>query len=173
MTPIPVPQEPALWLIITACVLTGISLAGMYINRMPAAATAFLAMLCLEWSGAVTWTGYTLAFWGIAVAAALVNRYWLLPGALASSHSGTPYTATGAIAGAAVGMTMMHASTIILGAAAGALFGGIIYARTPAGAILAFPSSRFWGWMGAKALPAIVTASMAGLTGAALTAVPL
>lgn len=104
----------------------------------------------------------TFIFWLIASAVAGVIVY-MLPDEVKRSLAGVAYITTGALAGMAVGVAMGTMASLIIGSAAGALFGSLIYGNTAAGHELGFPSGRYFNYVMAKAFPALVAMCMAGI----------
>ncbi len=102
----------------------------------------------------------TIVFWGIATAIVTVLSF-ILPEKIASSRRGLGYIAGAALAGSMTGLLVSHA-WLIIGAVAGALLGGIAYSKTPAGQIMGFPSYKFFNYLCAKGLPAVITMCIAG-----------
>lgn len=99
-------------------------------------------------------------FWGVAIAI-IVALGFILPRAVTSSRVGVTYIVMGALAGMLVGLALSHAAMII-GSVIGALLGGVAFARTPAGKALTFPSPRFWNYLCAKGLPAVISFAIIG-----------
>ncbi len=135
----------------------------------PAVAWLALAILMVAIEDAPGWP--TVAFWGVAAIIAVAITT-LLPAIVATSRNGVAFMTTGAFAGAFVGMLLPYANAgMILGALIGTAFGLIVHSRTPAGAILGFPSKKFFKYACAKGLPTVVTACACAL--AALSIVQL
>lgn len=129
----------------------------------PAAVTAYGAMWLMTWSHAIHPAPWLLTSWGIAVAIVVATDL-LHPHSLSRATNGMGYIGSGALVGVMVGMTAFSFLWMVVGAAVGTLAGGYFYARTPAGKPLQFPSPRFFQYLCAKGLPAIVTASVLGIT---------
>lgn len=127
---------------------------------------ATLATYCGMWvarlSGAVQFEASTMLFWGIATALCLAIDI-LLPPNIARSRKGLAHIATGVLAGTAAGMVLNTAAGVICGAVVGAFFGALAFANTAAGRPMDFPSSKFFNYLAAKGLPAIVAFSTIGL----------
>lgn len=156
------------WLVF-ALVLAGISMVMMFVPRVPASVVAYMALWAARLSGYAPFSVGTMLFWGAAVAIVLVNRF-LLPTFIRNSTRGLGYIAGGAIVGMALGLTLYTAATVIGGSVLAAFFGALAYTRTRRGAELDFPTAKFFNYLGAKGIPAVVTASMCGLIFAALIA---
>lgn len=153
-------------IIITAFTVVGMLLliAGVtlcFLSNPYAVAAAYTGMLAVGLT-AVHSSATSLIFWGVAAVIVLVIQY-LLPRNVARSRLGIGYIAGAALAGAFVGMVMSH-GWMIVGAAVGAILGGIAFSRTPDGAGMEFPSSKFLNYLCAKGLPAVVVMSIAGTT---------
>ena len=154
------------WLVF-GLVLTGISLILVFIPRVPASVVGYMALWAAKLSGYTPFTTGTMIFWGVAVLIVLVNRF-LLPSFVRNSSRGIGYIGVGAIVGMSVGLIMYTAASVIIGAIVGAFLGAIAYTRTSAGATLEFPTSKFFNYLGAKAIPVVITVSMSGLVFAGL-----
>lgn len=130
-----------------------------FISNRYAVAAAYAGMLGI---GLILPTVPTTAliFWGIATVI-VVALGFMLPKTVVNSRRGVGYIAGAALAGAFVGMVMSH-EWMIIGAVVGALLGGIAYSRTPAGKVMEFPSSKFFNYLCAKGLPAIITVCIVG-----------
>lgn len=156
------------WLVFALVLLT-IGLVMMYVPRTPACIVCYMALWAAKLSGFTPFTTGTMIFWGVAVAIVVANRF-LLPAFVRDSRRGLGYIATGAIVGMAIGLTLYTAASVIIGAVVGSFLGALAYTRTSAGASLEFPTSKFFNYLGAKAIPAVIAASMAGLIFAGLIA---
>lgn len=138
-------------------------------------ASVLAAYRSMSWAPAIGWCALavlmsvtevtipTIIFWGIAAAIAVAIGL-MLPRVVADSRQGLPFMMTGALAGAFVGMLFPYSNAgMILGAVLGTAFGLIIYSRTSSGAILGFPSKKFFNYACAKGFPAVVTACICAL----------
>lgn len=150
-----------LWLVISA-MLMGVALVMMFYPRLPACLVAYAAMCVGYLSGYTPFSTGDMIFWAVATVIVLANDR-LLPSFVRSSRRGMGYIAGGAVTGMVVGLTFYRPASVILGAAAGAFIGAVAYARTSSGAILDFPHAKFFNYLGAKGIPATVTASMVGI----------
>lgn len=101
-----------------------------------------------------------LIFWGIATAIVVAIQY-LLPANVTASRRGVGYIVGATLAGMSVGLTLGR-EWVTIGAAVGAILGGIAYSRTPDGRSIKFPSSKFLNYLCAKGLPTVVVMSMTG-----------
>lgn len=149
------------WLVI-AMILLAAGVVSMFFPRTPSCVATYAAMWVARLSGYTPFPNSTMIFWGIAVVLVVINRY-MLPAHIRDSRRGLGYIAGGALAGMAIGLTLYSAASIIGGAILGALIGAIAYARTSRGAALEFPTIKFFNYLGAKGIPSVMTASMAGL----------
>ena len=86
----------------------------------------------------------------------VISLNFILPKTIAKSRLGVPYIFTAALAGMLVGLAISHAAMIV-GAFIAAIIGGVTYARTPRGRVLDFPTHRFWNYLCAKGLPAVIS----------------
>lgn len=149
------------WLIF-AIILMVISLVLIFLPRTPACIVGYMSMWAMRFSEYVYFSDGTMIFWGVAVILVTINRY-LLPAYVRSSRRGLGYIAGGAIVGMAVGLTLYRAASVIGGAFLGAFLGAIAYTRTARGQVLQFPTSKFFNYLGAKGIPAVIASSMIGL----------
>lgn len=129
---------------------------------LPSAIAAYGGLWLMKLSGAALPSPRLMAGWGVAVAL-VVAIDLLQPRSLSRCTNGMAYIGGGALAGMALGMTAFSYLWMAVGAAAGALAGGYAYSRTPAGRPLQFPSQRFFRYICAKGLPAVVTATVIGI----------
>lgn len=125
------------------------------------AVTYFWGRTMLDSSQFYFWGSAALIAWGI---------YIMLPRPVAASRVGMGYIVGGTLAGALVGLIASHA-WLVLGAMLGAFCGALAYSRTPSGAILQFPSSKFLHYLCAKGLPAVVMVCILGFLVEAVFAV--
>lgn len=156
------------WLVF-AMILAAIALVMMFVPRIPACIVAYMSMWAARLSGFAPFSDGQMIFWGVAVAIVAVNRF-LLPAFVRNSRRGVGYIGVGAIVGMALGLIVGRPAPITGGAILGALLGAIAYTRTEGGAALEFPTSKFFNYLGAKGIPAVITASIVGLEFAALLA---
>lgn len=149
------------WMIV-ACFLAAVSVVMMFVPRLPACIVAYLALWADQLSGYVIFSNATLIFWGVAVVLVVANNY-LLPRHIRYSRRGLGYIAAGALVGMALGLIIHRPASVIGGSVLGALIAAIAYARTSRGAVLEFPTMKFFNYLGAKGIPAVMCASMVGL----------
>lgn len=152
--------DPVITAIIIVCLL--LLIAGIILTFMSnrwAVLAAYAGLLGIGLS-VVHPTATPLIFWGVATVIVILLQY-LLPPNISTSRRGVGYIAGAALAGTFVGLAISH-EWMIIGAVAGAILGGIAYSRTPAGAVMEFPSSKFLNYLCAKGLPAVVTVCIAG-----------
>lgn len=142
--------------------LAAASLALMVWQKFPAELAAFAALVTLHASARISLPVGTFLFWGAATLITLAIG-WLSPkGAPPQVTRGNPYLAVGAVAGMLIGMSV-DASIMVLSAAAGAVFGQLVYTRAPSGRWIKFPSSDFIRYFCARGLKIIVAAAMIGI----------
>lgn len=153
-------------LIIVICILLLILAAVLTFTSVSyGTAVAFLALCTSGLLPGVELSGSLYMFWGVAMLIVIALNT-ILPRSVATSRVGVPYIVTSTLAGMLVGLTLSHAA-MIGGAIIGAILGGIAFARTPSGSVLAFPTYRFWNYLCAKGLPAIISLCIIG------TAIPI
>ncbi|WP_295730101.1 hypothetical protein [uncultured Muribaculum sp.] len=150
-----------IWLVI-GLVLMAVSLYLIVRPYFPASATAYAGLWMMKWSHVIHPADWLMTSWGIAVAMVLVIDM-LQPRNLARCTNGMTYIGIGAIVGMMVGMTGLSYLWMVVGAAVGVIAGGYVYARTPAGKPIGFPSARFFQYLCAKGFPAVVTATVIGI----------
>lgn len=147
--------------IVAVSMLITLTAVAVFVPRVPAVLTGYAAMWLCRLGGIGIFGDDTLIFWGAATLIALGITY-MIPQKVAYSHVGVGYISGGALVGAVVGMLTNTMAGVIVGSAAGVLLGGIAYTRTVRGReIMQFPSRRFFNYLGAKGLPAVVALSMA------------
>lgn len=145
-----------------------LNLAACTIGLIICAAGVVATFMSRIWSALVCFVGFaTVYFWGGTELSASQFFFWgaaavmawgicyMLPKPVALSRVGVGYIAGATLAGALVGM-IVSAAGLIIGAVVGAFCGALAYSRTPSGAILEFPSSKFLHYLCAKGLPAVV-----------------
>ena len=148
--------------IIVICILLLILAAVLTFTSVSyGTAVAFLALCTSGLLPGVELSGSLYMFWGVAMLIVIALNT-ILPRSVATSRVGVPYIVTSTLAGMLVGLTLSHAAMIC-----GAILGGIAFARTPSGSVLAFPTHRFWNYLCAKGLPAIISLCIIG------TAIPI
>lgn len=149
------------WLVFSI-VLMAIACVSMFVPRIPSCVVAYMALWSARLSGFTPFSDTTMIFWGAAVAIVLINRL-LLPSHIRFATRGLGYIAGGALVGMALGLTLYRPASVIGGAALATFVAAIAYARTSRGAVLQFPTSKFFNYLGAKGIPAVVTASLVGI----------
>lgn len=148
-------------LTVVICILLLVVGAGLtFYSASYGAVVAFLGLCAAGLTPGVDLGAAVYIFWGIAIAI-VVALGLILPRAVTASRLGVTYIVMGALAGMLVGLALSHAAMII-GSVAGALLGGVAFARTPAGKALTFPSARFWNYLCAKGLPAVISFAIIG-----------
>ena len=73
--------------------------------------------------------------------------------ALTKATQGLPQMLITSVAGMLLGLMMGYYASMVIGAAVGAVAGGVFFARTPKGAALRFPSKRFFAVCLCQGLP--------------------
>lgn len=154
------------WLVF-AIIMMAVTAVMMFMPRFPACIAAYMALWCGRLSGYTLFSDTTMIFWGIAVGLVVINHF-MLPAVIRNSSRGLGYISGGALAGMAVGLTLYRPASVIGGAVLGAFLAAIAYTRTSKGVVLEFPTSKFFNYLGAKGLPAVMAASMIGLVLAGL-----
>lgn len=129
---------------------------------VPGAVLAYVGLWLLRWSGVIHPSAGLLTSWGIIVAVVVVIDL-LLPPAVARATNGMAHMGVGGLVGLFVGMTGFSLAWAVTGAATGVVLGALAYTRTPGGRSLGFPSSRFFQYLCAKGLPAVVTLGLIGI----------
>ncbi len=150
-----------IWLIIGLLFMAS-SLFLLIRPYFPSAVTAYAGLWFMKWSHIIHTGDWLMTSWGIAVAIVLIIDI-LQPRQLSCCTNGMVYIGVGAIVGMMVGMTGFSYLWMVVGAAVGVIAGGYVYARTPAGKPIGFPSAQFFQYLCAKGLPAIVTVSIIGI----------
>ena len=129
---------------------------------VPGAVLAYAGLWLLKWSGFIHPSAGLLASWGVIVVVVLVIDF-LLPSSISRATNGMGYMGVGGLVGLFVGMTGFSLAWAVAGAAAGVLLGAFAHTRMPGGKALGFPSSRFFQYLCAKGLPAVVTLGLIGI----------
>lgn len=152
----------AFWLLILSVLFTGIAVVLAYSSRWLAVVTAFVALILGKYSGVADIDASSLIFWGVAVLIVLAINY-LLPSQIRSSRTGVAFFATGALAGAFLGLLFNTVAGVICASAVGVIIGAVAFSRLPAGRVLEFPTNKFFNYLCAKGLPLVVIFSMLGI----------
>ncbi|MDE6685397.1 MAG: hypothetical protein K2J94_09560 [Duncaniella sp.] len=156
-------------LTIVICILLLVLGAGLtFYSATYGAVVSFLALCVAGLMPGVTLGLPVYIFWGVAIGIVVALGY-ILPRAVTSSRLGVSYIVLAALAGMLVGLALSHAAMII-GSVIGGLLGGVAFARTPAGKPLDFPSPRFWNYLCAKGLPAVISFAIIGTVIPVITA---
>lgn len=129
---------------------------------IPGALLAYAGLWLLKWGGVLHPSTSLLISWGVIVVIVLIIDY-LLPAGIARATNGMAYMGVGGLVGLFVGMTGFSLAWAVTGAAAGVLLGALAFTRMPGGRELGFPSSRFFQYLCAKGLPAVVTLGIIGI----------
>lgn len=146
----------ALWLLFSREVLApATSLLGLV-------SVYFSYRLPLAPNMVITWVALTVIVMGVS---------FMQPAAVMAQKRGMGYMTIGAIAGMAVGLISVSATTsltaqyacMIVGVLAGIFFGFMLFSRTPDAAAVRFPSSRFFSYLAAKGFPLAITIIQPGI----------
>lgn len=148
-------------LLILGILLLALSIYLCVKPHIPAVIAAYGGIWMLQWSEFLAFPSVMLTYWGIMVMFVLII-VTMLPQNLVKATQGTTHITLASLCGMLSGATLGYAS-LIIGAFVGAAVGGVIFARTPKGAGLNFPSSRFLQYVCAKGLPAIIAISLVGI----------
>lgn len=141
--------------IIICVILLVVATALTFYSSTYGTAVAFLGLCIAGLIPGVSLGVTTYMFWGVAMII-VISLNFILPKTIAKSRLGIPYIFTAALAGMLVGLAISHAAMIV-GAFVSAIIGGVAYARTPRGRVLDFPTNRFWNYLCAKGLPAVIS----------------
>lgn len=145
-----------------ATLLAGASVVLAYMSRWPAAVLAYAALVAAECGGILQMGAGDMIFWGAATVVVLAILY-LLPGEIRGATIGMPYFATGALAGAFVGLCTNTVAGVVAASFAAVCLSSLIAGRARQCAILGFPSRRYFNYLCAKGLPLVVIFSMIGI----------
>lgn len=143
-------------LIVLASAFTLISLWMLFTSQPKAVLFSGIALLIAILVPEASPGGLTVLFWCLAAIICFIATM-LLPESVSYSRVGVPFIAGGALAGAFVGIAIAHAA-LIVGAAVGAIVGAVAFSRTAAGAVLQFPTRKFFNYLCAKGFQAIIVA---------------
>lgn len=149
-------------LLVVAALMFAVAVVLLFFPRYPAALAAYAGLWLVRASRYVQLTDGQMVFWGVAVAIC-VGLAFMLPQAVVRARAGVSFLAIGALAGTVVGMLLPFEAGSIVGSVVGTFFGAVAFARTPVGAEISFPSSKFLNYLCAKGLPMIVTCSIIAL----------
>ena len=149
-----------------ALLILGIILlaSSVYFNlrpHIPAVIPAYGGLWVLQWGEWLTMPSVMLSYWGVMVMIVIIITS-MQPQTIVKATQGLPHITIGSVCAMLTGATIGYAAMVI-GAFAGAIVGGIYFARTPKGKGLAFPSKRFLQYLCAKGLPTVITVSLLGI----------
>lgn len=148
---------------VIVCIILLVAAAALtFYSTTYGAAVAFLALCTAGMLPDIQLDGGTYMFWGIAMLIVIALNF-ILPKGVSASRIGISYIFTATLAGMLVGLAISHAAMIIGSVAAGVL-GGVAFARTPEGKGLEFPNHKFWNYLCAKGLPAVIAFCIIGTT---------
>ena len=151
--------------VIICIILLVLAAALTFYSATYGTAVAFLGLCTAGLIPGIQLEAATYLFWGTAMLIVIALNY-ILPHGVATSRLGIPYIFTAALAGMLTGLAISHAAMIV-GAVFAAILGGVAYARTPKGRVLSFPTHKFWNYLCAKGLPAVISFCIIG------TAIPI
>ena len=149
-------------------VLTGLLLSAAvvlaYFRRKPAAMCAYAGMGTCRTGLSAVWAIDTMVLWGLIAVVATILVYSDRQGAEDAAKA-RPFIATGTLAGAVAGLAANTMASLILGAAAGAVFGMLAYSRmTIRGrSQCQFPTRPFWMALARTGIPTLVTMAIVGM----------
>lgn len=149
------------FLVISGILLLLFSLYFCIRPHIPAVIPAYGGIWLLQWSGMLHFPSVMLSYWGIMVMLVIITLS-MLPQPLVKATQGMTHITVSSLAGMLLGMTFGYAPMII-GAFVGAVAGAVFFSRTPGGAGLKFPSSRFVQYFCAKGLPAVIVVCLFGI----------
>ncbi len=129
---------------------------------LPAAPVAYAGVWFLKWAGVIHPSTSLLISWGIIVATVIIIDL-LLPQGVVKATNGMAYMAVGGLVGLFVGLVAFSPAWVVAGAAAGLFLGALAFSRLPSGRELRFHSSRFFQYICAKGLPAVVALGLIGI----------
>jgi len=139
-------------------------LLGLYLcirPHVPSVIASYGGIWLLQWSGLLDFPTVTLSYWGIMTVIVVTISSMLSP-ALVKATQGLLHITITSLAGMLLGLTAGYAPMIV-GAVIGAVAGAVFFARTPKGAGLQFPSSRFLQYLCAKGFPTVISVSLTGI----------
>jgi len=139
-------------------------LLGIYLcirPHIPSVIASYGGIWLLQWSDILDFPSVMLSYWGIMVVIVVTILSMLPPTLVKATQGLVPMTVT-SVAGMALGLTMGYAPMIV-GAAVGTVAGAVFFSRTPKGAGLGFPSSRFLQYLCAKGFPVVISVSLTGI----------
>lgn len=151
-----------MFILVVCIILLVLAVALTFYSTTYGSAVAFLALCTSGLLPGVHLGATTYMFWGVAMLIVIALNY-ILPHAVVASRLGVSYIFTASLAGMLIGLSISHAAMIV-GAFSAAILGGVAYGRTPKGRQLAYPTPRFWNYLCAKGLPAVISFSITGTT---------
>lgn len=128
--------------------------------RWVAAVPAFVGLLLMHWSYAISVPTKTFIFWGIATLITVCLFYLSPKGEPDGHRESNLYVGLTALAGGLLGILLHHPAFMVLGVVIGAAMGQLAYSRTPSGKWMLTPSTMFVRYFAAKCLPAIIAVSI-------------
>lgn len=128
---------------------------GLYLcvrPYVPSVLASYGGLWLLQWGGLMELPTVTLSYWGVMVVIVVTINSMQQP-ALTKATQGLPQMLITSVAGMLLGLMMGYYASMVIGAAVGAVAGGVFFARTPKGAALRFPSKRFFAVCLCQGLP--------------------
>ena len=150
-----------IFLLILGIALMALSLYLCVRPHVPAVVAAYGGLWVMQWSGMLEFPSRMMSYWGI-MAVVVIIILSMLPQPLVKTTRGMTHITVASLCGMLIGASMGYAPMIV-GAFVGAFVGCMVYSKTPSGAALRFPSSKFIQYFCAKGLPAVVTISIIGI----------
>ncbi len=150
-----------IFLLVAGILLMASSLYFCIRPHIPAVIPAYCGLWLMQGSGILAFPGVMLSYWGAMVVVVIIITS-MLPQPLVKATQGMVHITVGTLAAMLIGATIGYAPMII-GAVVGAAAGATVFARTPKGAALKFPSARFLQYFCAKGLPTIIAVSLIGI----------
>lgn len=138
---------------------------GLYLcvrPYVPSVLASYGGLWLLQWGGLMEEPTVTLSYWGVMVVIVVTINSMQQP-ALTKATQGLPQMLITSVAGMFLGLMMGYYASMVIGAAVGAVAGGVFFARTPKGAALRFPSKRFLQYVCAKGFPTVISVSLTGI----------
>lgn len=150
-------------LLAVGIVLLAAAVALTFKPKLPAAVFSYCGMLALHYGAYIYLTDNALVCWTVATLI-VIGLFVMQPkGEPKSSKQANIYVGLGSLAGLLVGLAL-DARVMLLCLCIGAIFGFMMYAKTPAGRWLKFPTLTFIQYFCNKCLPIIIAMAMLGIS---------
>ena len=133
---------------------------GLYLcvrPYVPSVLASYGGLWLLQWGGLMEVPTVTLSYWGVMVVIVVTINSMQQP-ALTKATQGLPQMLITSVAGMLLGLMMGYYASMVIGAAVGAVAGGVFFARTPKGA-----AQRFLQYVCAKGFPTVISVSLTGI----------